>query len=55
MLTPDAHLLTLTKSGLRSFDFIDTTSMPSYRDKLTAAEQADLIAYLASLQGVIKQ
>lgn len=55
MLTSDAHLLTLKKSGLRSFDFIDTPPMPSYRDKLTAAEQADLIAYLASLQGVIKQ
>jgi putative heme-binding domain-containing protein len=55
MLTSDEHLLTLKKSGLRSFNFIDTPPMPSYRDKLTAAEQADLIAYLASLQGVIKQ
>jgi hypothetical protein len=29
--------------------------MPSYRDKLTTAEQTDLVAYLASLRGVIKQ
>jgi hypothetical protein len=29
--------------------------MPSYRDKLSAEEQADLLAYLASLKGVIPQ
>ena len=55
MLTSDAHLVALKKSSLRSFDFIDTPPMPSYRDKLTTAEQTDLVAYLASLRGVIKQ
>jgi cytochrome c1 len=28
--------------------------MPSYRDKLTAQELSDLVAYLASLKGEVK-
>jgi len=55
MLTADAHLVTLKKSALRSFDFIDTPPMPSYSNKLSTAEQTDLVAYLASLRGVVKQ
>lgn len=55
MLTSEARLVTLKKSSLRSYDFIATPPMPSYRDKLTATEQSDLIAYLLSLQGVVKQ
>jgi putative heme-binding domain-containing protein len=55
MLTTDALLITLKKSNLRSFDFTETSPMPSYSDKLTASEQSDLIAYLGSLHGVVKQ
>lgn len=55
MLTTDAHLVTLNKLALRSFDFIDTPPMPSYSNKLSTAEQTDLVAYLASLRGVVKQ
>ena len=29
--------------------------MPSYRDKLTPAEIADLVAYLVSLKGIEQQ
>jgi putative heme-binding domain-containing protein len=55
MLTTDANLVTLKKSTLRSFDFIDTPPMPSYSSKLSVAEQTDLVAYLASLRGVVNQ
>jgi putative heme-binding domain-containing protein len=55
MLTSEPRLVTLKKSTLRSYDFVETPPMSSYRDKFTAAEQADLIAYLLSLQGVVKQ
>ena len=55
MLTADARLVSLKKANLRSFDFTDTPPMPSYSDKLTVAERTDLIAYLLSLRGVIRQ
>ena len=55
MLTADAHLVTLKKSTLRSFGFIDTAPMPSYNNKLSSAEKTDLVTYLASLRGVVKQ
>jgi putative heme-binding domain-containing protein len=55
MLTSESRLVTLKKSALRSYDFTETPPMPSYRDKLTPDEQTDLIAYLLSLQGVVKQ
>ena len=55
MLTTDARLVSLKKANLRSFDFTDTPPMPSYSDKLTVAERTDLIAYLLSLRGVIRQ
>jgi putative heme-binding domain-containing protein len=46
------RLLSYQRSGLKEFTPIDTSSMPSYKDKLTAAERADLVAYLISLKGV---
>ena len=49
------QLKAFQKSTLREFDFVPTPPMPSYREKLNAEEQADLIAYLATLKGVVKQ
>lgn len=46
------RLLTLQKSELRELNWIKSSSMPSFRDKLTPAERADLIAYLLSLKGI---
>ena len=48
------RLLTVQRSDLREFAWIKSSSMPSYRDKLTAGERADLIAYLLSLKGINK-
>jgi putative heme-binding domain-containing protein len=55
MLGSKDRLLAWNKADLREYDFTATRPMPSYRDKLNATEQAELIAYLTSLKGVIKQ
>lgn len=50
----DEHerLVSLTKSDLREYTVLKTTTMPSYKDKFSAQELADLEAYLLSLKGV---
>lgn len=45
----DRRLIALTKSDLTHYEFLNQSAMPSYRDKLTPRELADLVAYLASL------
>jgi mono/diheme cytochrome c family protein len=51
MLDDKEQLVSLTKSDLREYEVLKTSKMPSYRDKLTIEEIADLVAYLASLKG----
>ena len=46
------RLLSFQRSELKQFSPIDSSSMPSYKDSLTAAERADLVAYLMSLKGI---
>lgn len=50
----DEHerLVSLAKSDLREFAILQTTPMPSYKDKFSAQELADIEAYLLSLKGV---
>jgi putative heme-binding domain-containing protein len=55
MLDSKEDLKAFQKSTLHAFDFVATPPMPSNREKLSAEEQADLIAYLASLKGAVKQ
>jgi putative heme-binding domain-containing protein len=45
------ELLSLSKADLREYAVLDTSAMPSYKDKLSAQEMADLLAYLVSLKG----
>jgi putative heme-binding domain-containing protein len=45
-------LVSLTKANLREYGLVRRTPMPSYRDKLTSAEVADVLAYLLSLKGL---
>ena len=45
------HLVSLTKSDLREYAVLKTSSMPSYKDTLTSAELDDVVAYLRSLKG----
>jgi putative heme-binding domain-containing protein len=44
------HLRSLTKSDLREYSILTTARMPSYREKLTQPEIADVVSYLRSLK-----
>ena len=46
------QLVSLLKADLRELELGKTSTMPSYAGKLTADEQADLLAYLLSLKGL---
>ena len=49
----DEHerLVSLPKSDLREYTVVKTSAMPSYKDKYSSQELADLVAYLVSLKG----
>ncbi|HTR38323.1 MAG TPA: c-type cytochrome [Bryobacteraceae bacterium] len=51
MLDSAEHLRTFEKSDLRELSVITNSGMPSYKDKLTTQEAADVVAYLLSLKG----
>jgi putative heme-binding domain-containing protein len=46
------QLVSLEKADLREYTVIKTSAMPSYKDKLTPQEMADLVAYLLTLKGM---
>jgi putative heme-binding domain-containing protein len=46
------RLVSLWKAELKEFTVIKTSPMPSYKDKLSAQELADVVAYLRTLRGV---
>jgi putative heme-binding domain-containing protein len=45
-------LVSLQKADLRQFEFLKSSPMPSYRDKLSGNELSDLVGYLVSLKGL---
>jgi putative heme-binding domain-containing protein len=45
-------LLSFQKADLSKFEFLKNSAMPSYRDKLSGAELANLVGYLVSLKGL---
>jgi putative heme-binding domain-containing protein len=51
MLDSKEQLRSFEKSKLRDYGFVDQSPMPSYRDKLSAQELADVVSYLVSLKG----
>jgi putative heme-binding domain-containing protein len=51
LMDDEGRLRSVLKSDLREFQILATSRMPSYKDKLTADELSDLIAYLLSLKG----
>ena len=51
LLDSKEQLVSLSKSSLRSYELLKTSPMPSYRDKLSMQEVADVVSYLASLKG----
>jgi cytochrome c oxidase cbb3-type subunit III len=44
-------LMSIDKSNVRESTVLTTTPMPSFKDKLTAPELADVVSYLSSLKG----
>jgi cytochrome c oxidase cbb3-type subunit 3 len=51
VLEANGALASLQKSDLRESGLLKNSPMPSYRDKLTPQELADLIAYVGALRG----
>jgi putative heme-binding domain-containing protein len=52
MLDSKERLLSLNRSDLREAGFVEKSPMPSYRDKLSSQELADIVTYLATLKGL---
>lgn len=52
LLDANERLVSVSRSDLQDFVFVKNSPMPSYRDKLTQAELADVVAYLVSLKGL---
>ena len=50
LMDADEQLWSFSKSAIRSFERVRTSSMPAAGDVLTGAEVDDLIAYLAALR-----
>jgi putative heme-binding domain-containing protein len=46
------RLVSLTKANLREYGLVRRTGMPSYRDKLSKEDVADVLAYLLTLKGL---
>jgi cytochrome c oxidase cbb3-type subunit 3 len=50
MIDKTERLLSFQKADLREYAFETKSPMPSFRDKLTAQEVADLVAYLSTFK-----
>jgi putative heme-binding domain-containing protein len=55
MIDTQEQLHSFLKSDLRELTLLTTTTMPSYKDKLSASELADVVTYLLSLKGLDSQ
>jgi cytochrome c oxidase cbb3-type subunit 3 len=53
MIDSKEQLRSFEKANLRDFGILDTSPMPSYKDKLTTQELADVVSYLISLKGKV--
>ena len=53
LLDSKEQLVSLSRSDLREFAFVNNSPMPSYRDKLSPQELADVVSYLASLKAQV--
>ena len=51
LIDDQEKLVSLTKADLREYTIVTVSPMPSYRDRLTPDEIADVVAYLLSLKG----
>jgi len=53
MLDSKEQLRSFEKANLRDYGVVDTSPMPSYKDRLNAQELADVVSYLVSLKGKV--
>jgi putative heme-binding domain-containing protein len=53
MIDSKEQLRSFEKANLRDFGILDTSPMPSYKDKLSTQELADVVSYLVSLKGKV--
>jgi putative heme-binding domain-containing protein len=51
LIDQEERLHSLSKSDLREFTILTTSSMPSYQGKFNSQELADVVTYLLSLKG----
>jgi len=51
LIDVNERLQSLSKSDLREYTLLTTSSMPSYQGELSSQELADLVSYLFSLKG----
>src|SRR6185436_6525118 len=49
ILDEEGRLVSFVKADLKEWSVLTTSTMPSYRDRLTPEALADLVAYVASL------
>jgi cytochrome c oxidase cbb3-type subunit 3 len=52
LIDDQEHLVSLDKGTLREYAVLTNSTMPSYKDKLSEQEMADVIAYLLTLKGL---
>jgi putative heme-binding domain-containing protein len=53
LLDSKERLVSFSKSDLRELSFVTNSPMPSYQDKLSSQDVADLVGYLASLKAQV--
>jgi len=53
LLDSNERLISLSRAELREFTIVNSSPMPSYRDKLSSQELADLVSYLVSLKAEV--
>ena len=53
LLDSKEQLRSFVKSDVRDHGFVEKSPMPSYKDKLSAQELADVVSYLVSLKGKV--
>ncbi len=51
LIDTEERLVSLVKADLREFTVLKTSTMPSYKDKLSPGELDDVVAYLRTLKG----
>jgi putative heme-binding domain-containing protein len=51
LMDDDGRLRSLLKNDVKQLEVLTTSRMPSYKDKLSADEVSDLVAYLLTLKG----